>query len=188
MTDLPTNLLQTPINKTRLEFLYDGIFAIAMTILALELKVPELDQRRSGMELLRKLGHDAPAFGSWLLSILMLGIFWYHHQRMYRWLERITKASLAVHLGLMATAAFFPFCAALIGRLPGNRGAMLVYMGCAWLHFTLVGTLWILAERQKTLSPQLGPAEIKRIRKRYLRGPIALLVWAICYFLFISRL
>jgi len=188
MSDLPTNPLKTPVNKTRLEFLYDGIFAIAMTILVLELKIPDLQQRKSGMELLRKLGHDAPAFGSWLLSILMLGIFWYHHQRIYRWLERITRASLTVHLGLVATAAFFPFCAALIGRFPSNRGAMLAYMACAGLHVTLVGTLWILAERQKVLSPQLGPAEIKRIPKRYLRGPIAVLGWGIFYFLLMPRL
>jgi len=188
MTDPATDLFQAPINKGRLEFLYDGVFAIAMTILVLELKIPELEQRRSGMELARKLAHDAPAFGSWLLSIVMLGIFWYHHQRIYRWLERITKASLIVHLGLMVSAAFFPFCAALIGRFPGNRGAMLVYMGCAWLHFTLVATFWILAERQKALSPQLGPAEIRRIRRRYLRGPIAVLVWAIFYFLVLPRL
>lgn len=72
------------INKARLEFLWDGIFAIAMTILVLELRVPEISDRRSSAELLRRLGHDASVFGSWLLSFIVLSVFWNNHQRGYR--------------------------------------------------------------------------------------------------------
>jgi uncharacterized membrane protein len=188
MTEVATNVLKTPINKARLEFLYDGIFAIAMTILVLELKIPEIEQRRSGMELLRALAHHAPAFGSWLLSIVMLGIFWFQHQRLYHWLERITKTMFVIHLGMMTTAAFFPFCAALIGRFPANRAAMLAYIGCAWLHVTLLASAWLLAEHRGLLSPHLAPTDVRRVRRRYLRGCIAIFGWAVIYFLIMPRL
>jgi uncharacterized membrane protein len=188
MTELSTKILKAPISKTRLEFLYDGIFAIAMTLLVLELKVPELAERRSGAELLRHFAHHAPAFGSWLLSIVVLGIFWYKHQQLYRCLQRITRALLVVHLWLMATAAFFPFCAALVGRYPGNRAAVLVYMGGAWLHVAGLTTLWVVAGRQQALDSQLDPVEVRQIARRYLLRTIALLVMAVGYFVLLPRL
>ncbi len=188
MTGSATSALRLPLNKARLEFLYDGIFAIAMTILVLELKIPDLEQRRSGAELLRKLGHEFPSFLSWLISIVMLGVFWFHHQRVYRWLERVTRTSFVIHLALMTTAAFFPFCAALMGRFPGNRAAMLAYIGCIWLHVTLLATLWLVAERQKTLSPQLDLSEARRIRRRYLRASAVMIAWGLAYFLLMPRL
>ncbi|HPS78691.1 MAG TPA: TMEM175 family protein [Thermoanaerobaculaceae bacterium] len=187
MTESPTNILTAPISKTRLEFLYDGIFAIAMTILVLELKIPELAERRSSAELLQHFAHHAPAFGSWLLSIVMLGIFWFRHQQLYRCLHRITRSLLVVHLWLMATAAFFPFCAALVGRYPGNRIAVIAYLGGAWLHVAALTALWIVAQRQEALDPQLDPVEVKQITRRFLRRTIVLLAMAVGYFLLLPQ-
>jgi len=188
MNERSTDILGAPVNKTRLEFLFDGIFAIAMTILVLELKIPELTEHRSGAELLHFLAHHAAAFGSWLLSFVVLGAFWFQHQRLYRWLHRITRPLLLIHLWLMATAALFPFCAALVGRYPGNRVALLTYMTCAWLHLAALTTLWIVAIRQKALDPQLDPIEIRKVRNRQLRGCLGFLALTIAYFIFLPRL
>ncbi len=188
MTEPTGDPLKLSVNKARLEFLYDGIFAIAMTILVPELKIPDLTGHRSGAELLRRLAADAPAFGSWLLSFVMLGLFWFQHQRVYRWLDRVTRLSLVIHLELMATAAFFPFCAALLGRYPGNRVAAVAYFACAWLHFTGIAALWLAGEGQKALSPALGPGEVRRLRKRYLRAPVAVLALTIAYYLLMPHL
>ena len=54
----------------------DGIFAIAMTILVLELKVPELQNPRSSTELWTALNHAWPTLAAYLFSFLMLGVFW----------------------------------------------------------------------------------------------------------------
>jgi uncharacterized membrane protein len=171
----------TLISKARLEFLWDGIFAIAMTILVLELRVPDISDRRSSAELLRELAHHAPAFGSWLLSFVVLSVFWYNHQREYRYFDRITRASLVIHLWLMASAAFFPFCAALLGRYPFNAFAMRMYIGCIWFHVAGTTTLWVVAERQAAFDSQLAPAEIRRIRNRFVRATIILLALAVFY-------
>src|SRR5258708_15922983 len=94
------------VSKDRLEFLFDGIFAIAMTILVLELKVPELNDRRSVSELAHALAHHAPTFGSYLLSFWLLRIFWYRHNQPYHHILVITHCMLAIHLLQPASLSF----------------------------------------------------------------------------------
>src|SRR2546425_3417736 len=85
------------VSRSRLEMLFDGVFAIAMTILVLELKVPELVDVRSVDELRRSLVHQAPTFFSYLLSFAVLGMFWYRHNRQYRHFRVINSGMLALH-------------------------------------------------------------------------------------------
>jgi uncharacterized membrane protein len=130
MSDATHDVQRMLVSKDRLEFVVDGIFAIAMTLLVLDLKVPELADRHSTSELAHGLLHLASGFVSYLLSFFMLGMFWTTHNVWYRHLERITRGVLALQLFQMAVAAFFPFCAALFGRYPTNALAVVVYLGC----------------------------------------------------------
>src|SRR5215467_13596052 len=68
------------LSKGRMEALTDGIFAIAMTLLVLELKVPDLPKTVTAGELLHKIGEEAPAFFSFLMSFVYCGLLWiFHH-------------------------------------------------------------------------------------------------------------
>jgi uncharacterized membrane protein len=73
------------ISRARLEALVDGIFAIAMTLLILEIRVPDLEERRSAEGLLRAIVHLGPALFSYVLSFSMLAIFWYRSARGREW-------------------------------------------------------------------------------------------------------
>jgi hypothetical protein len=95
------------ISKSRLEFLFDGVFAIAMTILVLELKVPELVNPRSVAELARALVHEASTFVSYLISFVVLGVFWYRHNQQYHSYHAISRGMLVLHFVQLAAAAFF---------------------------------------------------------------------------------
>jgi uncharacterized membrane protein len=174
VTDSPEpSATSHPISRSRLETLFDGIFAIAMTILVLELKVPEgLADRHSVAELAAALGHNAATFGSYLLSFAMLGVMWHLHNFCYRHVRLVTRGMLALHLLQLAAAAFFPFCAALLGRFPVNRLSLVFYTGCVavYLWGSLAG--WLLAERSGSLSPQLDAEESRRVRNRLLRGSV----------------
>jgi len=161
-----TSRPSSPISKTRLEFLFDGIFAIAMTILVLEIKVPELSDRHSVAELGQALKHHASVFISYLLSFFMLGMLWYHHNQHFRHLERITKGILFLHLVQLASAAFFPFCAALIGRYATNPLSMVVYIGCIITYRWASTAQWMLAKKSASLSRDLTQAEYRHFRKR----------------------
>ena len=158
------------ISRSRLEMLVDGVFAIAMTILVLELKVPELEGARSVDELRRALVHQAPTFFSYLLSFSVLGVFWYRHNHQYRNFRVITPGMLVLHFVQLAAAAFFPFCAALLGRYPVNRLGQVVYMACvlvyAWASF---GTL-LVARKSGALGDEMTPEAYARMRRRGLRS------------------
>jgi uncharacterized membrane protein len=182
MEQHPTDTDRAAVSRARLEFLFDGIFAIAMTILVLELRVPELADRHSVAELARALAHHGATFFSYLLSFAMLGILWHSHNRQYRHVQHVTTGMFALHLVQLAMAAFFPFCAALLGRYPTNLGAQVAYVGCVTVYQwgSLLG--WLAARRAGALAPHLTEADYRRYRKGNLVG------CAICTAVFLSDL
>ena len=160
------------VSRSRLEFLFDGVFAIAMTILVLELKVPDLENHRSGPDLLRGLAHHGAGFAGYIISFVMLGVLWYNHQYQYRHIRRIRRPLLVVNLGLMATAAAFPFCAATFSRYPVNPFSIVLYMACLFLHIALSHLQWRLAYRGGDLDPELDPSAAKKILSGTLRATL----------------
>jgi uncharacterized membrane protein len=168
---------ESTVSRARLEFLFDGIFAIAMTILVLDLKVPEsLLDRRSGVELGETLMRHAATFGSYMLSFAMLGIMWYRHNRLYRYYARITGGILFLQLSQLAFAAFFPFCASLLGRFPLNPVATIVYVGCLMIYQWGAFVQWGLAHRQGAMSSELTEEAYTKTNRRNLRGAVAVTI------------
>lgn len=163
---------RSTISRSRLEFLFDGVFAIAITILVLELRVPELADRRSIAELARGLAQNATTFASYLLSFIMLGSFWYRHNHQYHWFERITPAMLVLHFVQLAAAAFFPFCAALFGRYPFNPLAALIYVACVATYLWTSLATWVVARRAGATVAELGDDTFRRSARRMARGAL----------------
>ena len=162
------------ISKSRLEFLFDGVFAIAMTILVLELRVPDLVDTRSTSELAHALGHDKATFVSYLISFMVLGTFWSRHNHQYHHFQFITRGMLVFHFVQLATAAFFPFCAALFGRYPFNAMAGVVYVACI-LSYSLASLAnWMGAARWGAMGADLTDADFRRSRNRMFRGCVLL--------------
>ena len=176
MTDLHSGSFSA-ISRSRLECLFDGIFAIAITILVLELRVPELADHHSADELAQALLHHISTFGSYLLSFLVLGIFWYRHNQQYRHFREITNGMLVMHFVQLASAAFFPFCAALLGRYPGNSLSGVFYMGCILLYVWASFANWIIASRFGALVPDTTPLDYQRLQHRALRGCLVISVF-----------
>ncbi len=145
-----------------------------MTILVLELKIPELADRRSIAELRIALGHSLPTFVSWLLSFVVLGMFWYRHNHQYRHYQRITRGMLALHFVQLAAAAFFPFCAALFGRYPFNPLAGTIYVACIFAYALASLANWTIAERSGSMIADITPMEFKRSRNGLLRGCVVI--------------
>jgi uncharacterized membrane protein len=157
---------QSAVKKNRLEFLFDGIFAISMTILVLELKVPELADRKSVAELGQLLMHHGATFFSYVLSFIMLGILWYSHNQYFRYLQRITKGIYIFHIVQLAFAAFFPFCAALFGRYPTNHLSFVFYIGCIMMFQWSTLIQWLMAKKQYALIPRMDPSIYNKFKKR----------------------
>lgn len=187
MSEPEVQVRESVISRSRLEMLFDGIFAIAMTILVLELKVPEIANRNSVAELATALRHDGPTFFSYVLSFAVLGMMWYRHNVLYRHVERISAAMLALQLLQLAAAAFFPFCAALLGRYPTNPATLIIYSGCMLVYQSAATVYWTMAKRSGSLRASVDEAEYHG-QVRRLRRATVILSMLVLYSVFLSTL
>jgi len=133
--------------KGRIEAFSDGVIAILITIMVLELRVPE----HSGMEALRPL---VPVFLSYVLSFIYLGIYWNNHHHMFHLVKHVNGAMLWANLHLLFWLSLIPFATAWMGEnnfdsLPtAVYGVVLLMAAVAW---TIVQKVIIRA--QGPLSP-----------------------------------
>lgn len=125
----------------RLPVLTDGVFALAMTLLVLDLRVPGLEAVGIEAELREALREQAPRLGVYLMSFLVLGLAWMGQQRQLEHLARTDRTLAWLHLALLFLVALLPFSSNLLAEFQGLRTALLAY----WLHLLLLGLLQLTA-------------------------------------------
>lgn len=114
----------------RLFALTDAVFAIAMTLLAIDLKVPELGDNATSAELARVLGEQWPSYLAFALSFYLIAKYWVRHHREMRHVITCTPALVGRTIALLFTITAMPFAAALLGQHGGTGGiAVVVYSG-----------------------------------------------------------
>src|SRR5690349_6598660 len=97
--------------KNRVEAFSDGVIAVAITLLALDLPIPAAEP---GRDLARTLGHDWPSFAAFALSFMTIGIVWINHHAMLRRLARVDHWVLFGNLLLLMGICVLPFSTALL--------------------------------------------------------------------------
>ncbi len=118
-------------NKSRLEAFSDGVIAIIITIMVLELKVPH----GAAIEALRPL---MPVFLSYVLSFIYVGIYWSNHHHLLHATSRVTGGILWANLHLLFWLSLFPFATAWVGEnefapMPSAiYGGVLMMAALAW--------------------------------------------------------
>jgi uncharacterized membrane protein len=111
----------------RLLTLADGVFAIAMTLLALDLRVPELSGHPSNHQLARALADNASNFGTYILSFYVVGLYWVRHRRLMRSVVRFHDVLARDTIVLLLIVAAMPFPASLLARYGTTPVALAVY-------------------------------------------------------------
>lgn len=164
--------------KARLEALVDGVVAIAMTILILEVKVPELADGRSAAELMGRLRHAAPTLLAYFFSFGMLAVFWVWHHRLAAKVARLDKALIAISLAFLSLVSFFPFAAAVLGRYPINAVSLAVYMPVVGGILLCQVAFFGHARRRGLVDPSVTAAESLQIHRRNLKGAVIFALWA----------
>jgi uncharacterized membrane protein len=149
----------------RIGALSDGLFAIAMTLIVLEIRVPELDHHTDA-DLLAALGGLAPRFVTYALSFLTLGIFWNGQQTQLSYIDRGNRDLAWLELLFLAVIALFPFTTSLLAENIDLRLALGLY----WLNIFLSGAvlylIWSYAERGRLVREGTGPEVGRLIRRR----------------------
>lgn len=151
----------------RLAALSDGIFAVAMTLLVLDLRLPGHDAVHSEHDLRHLLLALAPRLAIFLMSVMTLGIFWVGQQTQLNHFARADRNLAWIHIAFLCAVCLVPFSTSLLAEFIHYRTALAVY----WFNIVLLGlTLfwsWSYAARRHLLSDdvpaEIHPAVIRRI-------------------------
>jgi uncharacterized membrane protein len=127
-------------NLDRLAALSDGLFAIAMTLLVLDLRVPASTLIHSDFGLWNSLLSLSPRFVPYLMSFVTLGIFWVAQQTQLGHFTRSNRDLAWIHLGFLLSVSLIPFSTGLLAEFITYRTALLVY----WFNILLLGA-WLYA-------------------------------------------
>ena len=152
-------------SKTRLEAFSDGVIAILITIMVLELKIP----KGTDLDALRPL---VPIFLTYVLSFVFLGIYWSNHHHMLHATERVNGAALWANLHLLFWLSLTPFVTAWMGE-----------NGAAPLPTAIYGAVLLLAAvaytiLQNTIIASQGPdSRLKAAVQDDRKGRISLLAY-----------
>lgn len=110
--------------KGRVEAVCDGIFAIILTLLVLEIKVPHIHEANSVDELIHALRDTFPKFIAWVISFFTVMVIWVNHHRIFESLSKIDHKFFWLNANLLLWISFYPFSTALMGDYPNNKFAV----------------------------------------------------------------
>ncbi len=134
----------------RLVFFSDAVFAIAITLLALEIRIPEDAGGLSNQQLFNSLVAIWPKYLSFIISFLVIGNFWIAHHRRYRYIQRYDTRLMLLNLLVLMSIAFIPFPTAVISE-NGNRTATIYYALSISATGLLSAFLWLYASWKNRL-------------------------------------
>lgn len=154
-----------------MEAFSDGVFAIAITLLVLDLHVPEVGEG----SLTHALGRQWPADASYAVSFLTIGIIWINHHGLFRHIERCDRPLLSLNIFLLMMVAVVPYPTALIShyaRTPNATSAAVAYGAVMVTMALLFNAIWHYAIRAELLTAGADSREVSGITRSYLPGPL----------------
>ena len=156
----------------RIVFFSDAVIAIAITLLVIDLKVPDVPAALAAQEIPARLLELMPKILSFLISFGVTGIYWAAHHRMFGYIERYDRGLLWLNILFLLFIAFLPFPTALIGTYGSLQIATIIYtitvggMGLVrWL-------IWRYALGHHLTAGHLSAGEIRREDWRSLIAPV----------------
>ncbi|HTX00907.1 MAG TPA: TMEM175 family protein [Acidimicrobiales bacterium] len=159
---------------SRLETFSDGVFAIAATLLILD--VHAAGSGRLGTTLL----HSWPSYAAYAVSFVTIGIIWINHHTVFAQIERVNHVFLIVNVVFLMLVAFIPFPTALVAshlRGGGLQAAALVYGANLTSTAVCFNGLWFYASRHgRLLRADANRRVVSGISRSYLPGPVIYLV------------
>lgn len=161
----------------RVEAFSDGVFAIAITLLILEIKVPPLSSSELSLELMRQW----PSYLSFLISFAFIGIMWINHHRLFTHIARSDDLLLILNLLLLLGVILVPFSTAVLaahlGR-GGQRTALILYNAVYVFIAVVFNLLWRYAASSKRglLAKDVDSVSVRHISRQYAVGPLLYLI------------
>jgi uncharacterized membrane protein len=161
------------VRTERLETFSDGVFAIAITLLILDVRVPEPDGRLG-----QALAHQWPSYAAYVVSFLTIGVIWVNHHYRFSQIAHANRQLMFLNLFLLLVVAAIPFPTALMARYlregSGQHLAAAVYAATYLAMGLAFGAMWRYASRRRELlADHLSDEHVEAIARRNLFGPVA---------------
>lgn len=161
--DIGHQTMKTTFSKSRVEAFSDGIFAIIITLLVLEIKVPHLADHASPDVLATSLLALFPKFASWIISFFTVAVIWVNHHRLFKKFRVLDHGIFWYNALLLLWTTFIPFPTAVMGDYPGNVTSGVLYgsvMALMALSFTLMR--WYVLRKPELLEEATDVAAFRR--------------------------
>jgi uncharacterized membrane protein len=159
----------------RIVFFSDAVMAIAITLLAIDLKVPDLAPEVAQVQLALHLAALGPRIMSFVISFTVIGIYWMSHHRYFGFIKRYDNRLMMLNLVFLLFIATMPFIASLLGQYAYAPLGVIAYAGEVAALGLSMSTVWLYASGghrlvDKTLDPQV-------IRQMSIRAIVAPLIF-----------
>lgn len=165
----------------RLAALTDGVFAIAITLLALEVPIPHVGDGETGQALTDALIDQWPSYAAYVVTFFLIGAYWINHHRMFNLLKGIDHRFLIFNIFFLMAIAIIPFPNAFLAEYllePELRGVAAAVFGLAMAVVAVwYNVVWRYAGwRMRLIKPECDSARLRQVLNSYLIGPVAYLI------------
>lgn len=142
-------------------FFSDAVFAIAITLLAVNLRVPEGGSGGSAHE----LSQAVPSIRGFWISFAVIALFWIGHHGIFRYIVAADRTLIILNLLFLGTIAFLPYPTDLLSQSADEKAAVIFYAGCGCLAGLAETAVWLYAAFARS---DLTDAAATRLRAFYL--------------------
>ena len=166
-----------------MEAFSDGVFAIVVTLLVLELRVPVLPENFSTQDVLKELLRLFPKFFSFAMSFVIVAIFWVNHHQFFHSLEKTDRAMLWYNNLLLFWLSFVPFLTAFIGEHPVSMIPVMLYGAVLFFAGVSFNLMLRHAVKAKLFLKSVSDEVLNQSVKRGVIGPVVYFVSIISAFI-----
>jgi uncharacterized membrane protein len=161
----------------RIIFFSDAVMAIAITLLAIDIRVPEIEPSLAMTELPTQLAAITPNLLTFFISFIVIGIYWISHHRYFSYIKRYDTRLMLLNLMFLFFIACMPFVASLLGRFTAVPIALIIYtLAVAALGYSMALIWGYASKNHRLIEPALDANTIRMINIRLFVAPLMFLI------------
>ncbi len=165
------------LTKSRIEALCDGVFAIAMTLMAFSIKVPSIPRDADNARLAAVLFELWPQFVTYIISFVMLGVYWIGHHNQFHYIRHSDRVLLWINVVFLMFVTLIPFSTEVLGQNRGQPVAVVFYgVNLTILGFILQAQWWYATTNHRLTDPDLDLVFVRLFKNRIQLGLFFLLI------------
>lgn len=167
----------------RIDAISDAVFGVAMTLLVLEIKIPEFEERITELELVAAFWGLMPKFLVYFLSFMTAGIFWTGQSAQFRYIRTSDRNLNWINLLFLLFVSTLPFSTAFLGDHITFKFSIFLY----WLNVFLMGLMlyinWEYASRHNFITSEMRDVVYEPIKKRIVTAQLLYFAGALLCFI-----